>query len=63
MDFHACAEVKHLCHLVGCARDRHQSHTEVEVISLDAGLRKDGIPALNLCDLVMEVFRSSPNQL
>ena len=52
-----------LCHSVGCARNRHQFHSEVEVISLDAGLRKDGIPALDLWDLVMEVFRSSPNQL
>ena len=33
---------------------------EAEVISLDAGLRMDGIPALDLWDLVIEVFHSSP---
>ena len=38
------------------------SSTEVEIISLDAGLRMDGIPALDLSDLVIEVFHSSPNQ-
>ena len=38
------------------------SYTEVEVISLDAGLCMDGIPALDLWDLVIEVFHSSPNQ-
>ena len=36
---------------------------EAEVISLDAGLRMDGIPALNLWDFVIEVFHSSPNQI
>ena len=30
------------------------SSTETEVISLDAGLRMDGIPALDLWDLVIE---------
>ena len=38
------------------------SSTEAEVISLDAGLRMDAIPALDLWDLVIEVFHSSPNQ-
>ena len=37
------------------------SSTEAEVISLDAGLRMDGIPALTLWDLVIEVFHSVPN--
>ena len=31
-------------------------------MSLDASSRMDGIPALYLCDLVIEVFHSSPNQ-
>ena len=35
------------------------SSTEAEIISLDAGLRKDGIPALDFGDLVTEVFHSS----
>ena len=33
-----------------------------DVISLDAGLRMDGSPAVDLWDLVVEVFQSSPNQ-
>ena len=41
--------------------DVHSS-TEAEVISLDAISRRDGIPALDLWDLVIEVFHSSPNQ-
>ena len=36
--------------------------TEAEIISLDADSRMDGIPALDLWDLVKEVFHSSPNQ-
>ena len=34
------------------------SSTESEVISLDAGFRMDGIPALDLWDLVIEVLHS-----
>ena len=36
--------------------------SEPEIISLDAGLRMDGIPALDLWDLVTEVVHSSFNQ-
>ena len=36
--------------------------TESEAISLDAGLRIDGIPALDLWNLVIEVWHSSKNQ-
>ena len=43
------------------SRQGHSS-TEAELISLVAGLRMDGIPALDLRDLVKEVFHSSPNQ-
>ena len=39
------------------------SSTEAEIISLGAGLRMDGIPALDLWDLVVEAFPSSPNQI
>ena len=48
-----------------CKKQTSVSHssTEAEVISLDAGLRMDGIPALDLLDLVIEAFHSSPNQL
>ena len=47
-----------------CKKQTSVSHssTEAEVISLDAGLRMDGIPALDLWDLVIEVFHSSLNQ-
>ena len=38
------------------------SFTEAEIISLDAGSRMDGIPALTLWDLVIEVFHSAPNR-
>ena len=46
-----------------CKKQTSVSHssTEVEIISLDAGLRMDGIPALTLWDLV-KVFRSEPNK-
>ena len=48
-----------------CKKQTSVSHssTEAETISLGAGLRMDGIPALDLWDLVLEVFHSSPNQL
>ena len=47
-----------------CKKQTSVSHssTEAEIISLDAGLRMDGIPALDLSDLVREVFHSSQNQ-
>ena len=38
------------------------SSTESDVISSDAGLRMDGIPALDLGDLVIEVLHSSSKQ-
>ena len=43
-----------------CKKQFSVSHssTEAEIISLDAGLRIDGIPALTLCDLVIEVFHA-----
>ena len=47
-----------------CKKQTPVSHssTEAEVISLDAGLRMGGVPALDLWHLVIEVFHSSPNQ-
>ena len=44
-----------------CKKQTLVSHssTESEIISLDAGLRLDGIPALDLRDVVIEVLRSS----
>ena len=49
---------------VGCARKKVQSHTvllNLKVISLDAGLRMDGILAFDLWDVVIEVLHSSMN--
>ena len=48
-----------------CKKQTSISHssTESEIISLDAGLRRDGIPALDLWDLAIEVLHSSSNQM
>ena len=48
-----------------CKKQTSVSHssTESEIISLDAGLRMVGIPALDLWDLVVEVLHSSSNQV
>ena len=37
------------------------SSTESEIISLDAGFRMDGLFALDLWDVVLEVLRSTNN--
>ena len=39
------------------------SSSEAEVISLDASLREDGIPAHDLQDSVIEVFHAVPNKI
>ena len=39
------------------------SSTESEIISLDAGLRMDGLLALDLWDIVIEVLRSTTNNV
>ena len=41
-----------------CKKQTSVSHssTEPEIISLDAGLRLDGIPALDLWDLIVSVL-------
>ena len=46
-----------------CKKQTSVSHSsiEAEVISLDAGLRMDGIPVLDLWDLVKEAWHSSRN--
>ena len=45
-----------------CKKQTSASHssTESEVISLDAGLRMDGLPALDLWDLDIEVLGTTP---
>ena len=44
-----------------CKKKTSVSHSssESEIISLDAGLRMDGLPDLDLWDVVVEVLRSS----
>ena len=46
-----------------CKKQTSVSHsfTESEIISLDAGLRMDGLPAFDLSDIVIEVLRSTNN--
>ena len=46
-----------------CKKQTAVSHssTESEIISVDAGLRMDGLPALDLWDRVIEVLRSTNN--
>ena len=48
-----------------CKKETSVSHRsrEAELFSLDAGLRMDGVPALDLWYLVIEVFHSSSNQI
>ena len=44
-----------------CKKQTSVSHssTESEIISLDTGLRLDGLPALELWDLIVSVFGNS----
>ena len=44
-----------------CKKQTSVSHssTESEIISLDANLRMDGLPALDLWDIVIDVLRST----
>ena len=48
-----------------CKKQSSVSHnsTESEIISLDAGLRMHGLPALDLWDTVIEVLRSNNNSV
>ena len=48
---HTFVPISWMCKKQTCVS---HSSTEAEIISLDAGLRKDGIPALDLWDLVLE---------
>ena len=47
-----------------CQKQTSVSHssTESEIISLDAGLRLDGIPTLVLWDLIVVVLHGNTNQ-
>ena len=52
----------HVCANKLDVQETNFSFTQFQIISLDAGLRMDGIPALTLWDLVIQVFQSVPNR-
>ena len=55
----AFVEVIHLFQTVGCVRNKLQFRAVQQnqtIISLDAGLRLDGIPALDFWDLIVAVL-------
>ena len=59
---HESSEVEHSSPISWmCKKQASVSHssTASEIISLDAGFRMDGLFALDLCDVVIEVSRSS----
>ena len=56
---HTFVPVSWVCKKQTCVS---HSSTELQIVSLDAGLRMDGIPALDLWDLVIYVLHSNPNQ-
>ena len=60
----AFSEVIRLFQSAGYVRNKLQFHssTESEIISLDAGLRKDGIPARDLWDLIVTVLHGNTHQ-
>ena len=64
VEFFVYLDVIRLFSKVGCQRGKRVSYssTESETVYLDASLRTDGIPALDLWDLVIEVLHSSLNQ-
>ena len=56
---------KSLFQYVGCARKQtsvSHSSTESEIIPLDAGLRMDGVPALDLWDLIVAVLGNTKSE-
>ena len=59
VEHYAFLEVKHLFQSVGCVKKQtsvSHSSTESEIISLDTGLRFDGLLALDLWDLIVFVI-------
>ena len=56
---HTCVPRSWMCKKQTCVS---RSSTEAEIISLDAGLRMDEIPALDLWDLIIEVLHSDSNR-
>ena len=60
----AFSEVIRLFQSVGCVRNKLQfrSSTESEIISLDARLRLDGKPALDLWDLIVAILHGNTGE-
>ena len=63
----SCAfwEVIRLFQSVGCSKKQtsvSHSSTESEIISLDTGLRLDGLPALELWDLIVTLLHGNTHQ-
>ena len=61
---HGFSHVEHLFPEVGCAKNKHQSRPVLQnrkFSSYDASLRLDGILALDLWDVVIDVLHSSKN--
>ena len=58
---YVCSEVEHLFPEVGCARSKRQYLTvpQIQVIALETGLQMDGLLALDLWNVVIEVLYSS----
>ena len=66
VDCYAFSEVQHFVPISWTCKKQtsvSRSSTEAEVISLDAGLRMDRIPAHTLWDLVIEIFHSAPSNI
>ena len=62
---HAFLELMHLFQSVGCVRNKLQFRTVQQIqksFSLDAELRLDGIPALDLWDLIVAVLHGNTCQ-
>ena len=57
-EHYAFLEVIHLFQSVGCARNKLLFRTVQQNLRLDTGLSLDGLPALELWDLIVSVFGS-----
>ena len=63
VEHYAFSEVIRLFQSVGCARNKvSHSPTESEIISLDSGLSLDGLPALDLWDMIVAVLHGNTYQ-
>ena len=59
-------ELAHLFQSAGCAKNKHQflmAPLSLKSFLLDAGLRLDGLPALDLWDIGIEVLRTTKDNI